>query len=63
MHFQLEYDSDGRNGSWDWWLQTADGTVLARAPEAAASENEARKQITAFRKSAGGMKFAKVLSA
>lgn len=62
MHFQLEYDEFGDRGAqWTWRLMKADHVTLAQAPEDSATEDEARAQIAAFRKAAGGMKFAKVL--
>jgi hypothetical protein len=58
MHFKLE--STVEQG-WTWNLEQADGTVLATCPKSSRNEDDARKQIAAFRKSAGGVKFAKVL--
>lgn len=57
MHFQLEHDAH----SWGWRLEKSDGHALAQAPTRTATEYKARQQITAFRKAAGGIKFAKVL--
>ncbi len=59
MHFQLKRSEVDL---WLWELQTASGEKLARAPGIALTEAESRKQIAAFRKAAGGVKFAKVLS-
>ena len=62
MHFQIEPMEDTDGASYTWKLCTADGTVLAAAPNTTATQDEARKQIATFRKSAGGVRFAKVLS-
>ena len=63
MHFQIKPMEDVRGDSFTWKLCKADGTALAAAPVVCTSEAEAREQIAALRKSAGGMKFAKVLDA
>lgn len=47
---------------WAWTLTTKEGE-LARAPMDFASEAQARSNIAAMRKAAGGMKFAKVQDA
>lgn len=61
MHFQLELDDFADVETWQWRLETAQGDVLARSPDTAASEDEARTQIATLRKSGGGLKFAKVI--
>lgn len=58
MHFQL--NSSVEQG-WTWTLEQAGGTVLASCPKSTSSEDAARKQIAALRKSGGGLKFAKVI--
>ena len=51
---------------WEWYLRegTPDkpGSYLARSPVKLLDESMARSDIAAFRKKAGGVKFAKVVS-
>lgn len=65
MHFQIDssrpdLQADGRPEKFTWRLVAATGT-LARSPESYASLPLARGSIAQFKRSASGVRYAKVM--
>jgi hypothetical protein len=60
MNFTINKTTDAPR--WFWVLETAAGAI-AKSLEFFGSEAEARADVASFKKAAGGVRFAKVVSA